>query len=534
MKTQIDIFTGFLGSGKTSMINEMLEEYIVYEEKIVIIQCETGEEEIKDDFINNRNIIVYKLPKEKPLDNLYIKEIAEKYSPHRIIIEQNGMDSLDKLLNKLNHKGMRKYFVTNTIVNVIDCRKFHMLMGIVGDNLMTQIVYSDIVILNYGDKVTAEELKKIKRKVKIINKSGSIIDFESIGSFKEYIDEDRKEKWIKKSSDKLSLLMLTCIAIYLFLNIFKAIDLVNLNVDFSKFHILNTIFIGILIESFPFLIIGVLISSLIQIFVTRDMIVKYFPKNKVLSFLMAIVGGVFFPVCDCAIVPVVSRLVKKGVPLYAAVTFMLAAPIVNPIVIASTYYAFPGQPSIVLFRLLIGIVVAVVSGLIFLIFPENEGISIKNLDSQYNCSCIYCNGYRIDKGIKGKISVIFKHAGEEFFDVGKFLIIGALLASIFQVMIPKSILENVSNLEVTSILIMMIIAFLFSVCSSSDAFIARSFSNQFSMNSIMGFMVLGPMVDIKNLLMLSESFNKRFIVKLLFIVFNIAFSAICFFTILFF
>lgn len=94
-------------------------------------------------------------------------------------------------------------------------------------------------------------------------------------------------------------------------------------------------------------------------------------------------------------------------------------------------------------------------------------------------------------------------------------------------------LGKVSGGGVSSILIMMIVAFLFSLCSSSDAFIARSFTSQISLNAIMGFMVLGPMIDMKNLIMLSESFSKRFIIKLIFIVFNITFSAICFFTILY-
>src|SRR5690606_11971453 len=157
-----------------------------------------------------------------------------------------------------------------------------------------------------------------------------------------------------------------------------------LNIDFTKLYILNTIFISILMESFPFLILGVFISSIIQVFITRDMVVKYFPQNKIISFLFAIVGGIFFPVCDCAIVPVVSRLVKKGVPLYVAVTFMLSAPIVNPIVIISTYYAFPNQPQIMIFRIIIGIIVAIISGVLFLIFPEKE-ISIKNNELDEVC-----------------------------------------------------------------------------------------------------------------------------------------------------
>ncbi|WP_312667849.1 permease [Tissierella praeacuta] len=530
MRTKVEIITGFLSSGKTSMINSILRGEKDENKKIVIIQCELGEEKIKDEYLH-QSIIKESISNLSLLKFNYIKEIIEKYSPDKIIIEQNGMDSLEELLNNLDNKISRRYIMIERITNIIDCRNFNMLMGILGNNLINKIAYSDLIILNNVDKVSPNELEDINKKVRSRNKTGVIIEIDEGEGFSDYFQFKNENKKLEgKIYDKLTMLFLITVAIYLSLNIFMAIDFGKLNIDFTKLYILNTIFISILMESFPFLILGVFISSIIQVFITRDMVVKYFPQNKIISFLFAIVGGIFFPVCDCAIVPVVSRLVKKGVPLYVAVTFMLSAPIVNPIVIISTYYAFPNQPQIMIFRIIIGIIVAIISGILFLIFPEKE-ISIKNNELDEVCSCIYCNNIK-DIGIKGKISMIFKHAGEEFFDVGRFLILGALLTSFFQVMISKDLLVKLSGDNVISILIMMLIAFLFSLCSSSDAFIARSFLNQFSIGSIMSFMVLGPMIDMKNLIMLSDSFSKRFIIKLTFIVFNITFSVICFFTIL--
>ncbi|MBU5311836.1 permease [Tissierella carlieri] len=531
MKTGIEIVTGFLSSGKTSMINIILGENIDKDKKIVIIQCEMGQKEINEKEINE-NIIIEKIPKGNSLEEMYIKQIVDKYSPDKIIIEQNGMETIEELLNQLDTKSMRKYTIIERIINIIDCKQFNMLMGILGNNLINKISYSDLIILNHVDGVSDDELEDINKKIGSINKSGLVIEINEHEKFLDYTKNKETNKiWKGTIYDKLSILFLIVASIYLSINLLISIDFSKFNIDFSNIYILNTIFISILMESFPFLILGVFISSIIQIFVTRDMIVKYFPKNKIISFLVAIVGGLFFPVCDCAIVPVVSRLVKKGVPLYAAVTFMLAAPIVNPIVIVSTYYAFPGQPQIMIFRLIIGIIVAIITGILFLIFPEEE-MTVKSHELDNLCNCIYCNN--INNGdIKGKISTIFKHAGEEFFDVGKFLIIGALLTSFFQVIIPKDIILKLGGDSVTAILLMMSIGFLFSLCSSSDAFIARSFLNQFSLSSIMGFMILGPMIDIKNLIMLSDIFSKRFIIKLTFIVFNVTFSAICFFTILY-
>lgn len=192
----------------------------------------------------------------------------------------------------------------------------------------------------------------------------------------------------------------------------------------------------------------------------------------------------------------------------------------------STYYAFGFK--IALARVGIGVIISLITGIIFLIFPEEKEVLEKGINN-YTCNCAYCSG-AYDKGDGfSKILSVFKHVGEEFFDVGKFLIIGAFITAVIQVFLPKSLLLQITKSEISSIIIMMLLAFLFSVCSSSDAFIARSFSNQFNMSALMGFMVLGAMADIKNILMLSESFSKRFIIKLLFIVWNITFSIICFY-----
>ncbi len=526
MKIQIDIFTGFLSSGKTTLINEVLQRYINIEENIVIVQCEQGEEELEEDIIDRKNITVERLSKNQTIDVEYMKEIIKTYKPNRIIIEHNGMAKIEELLDMLCRRGIRRYCIVNRIINVIDSRQFHMLMGIVGPNLISQISYGNINVLNYTDRISADKLEGLKREISSINKSGIIVDIEKPEDFQEYMEYNNRKSIGTSTDNGLALGFLVFVILFLAINIIRVIDLSDY---MFKLQVLNTVFISILMEAFPFLLLGVFISSIIQLFVTQDMIIKYFPKNKIISFFVAIIGGMFFPVCDCAIVPVTSSLTKKGVPLHATVTFMLAAPIINPIVLMSTYYAFGYK--IALARMTIGIIVATVTGIIFLIFPEEKDILVKDMNS-YLCNCAYCNGVYDNDKILSKISSIFKHAGEEFFSVGKFLIIGAFITAMVQVFIPKNIFVQIGEFEVMSIILMMGLAFLFSVCSSSDAFIARSFSNQFSKSSIMGFMVFGAMLDIKNLLMLSESFSKRFIIKLSFILCNVAFSVLCFYHII--
>lgn len=531
MKTKIDIFTGFLGSGKTSIINGMLEKVCQDGERIVIIQCEWGEEELHKGALEKGSIFVKKPGKEEPVDAKYIETVLKKYLPHRIIIEQNGMSGLMELLGALDEGSIAKKCRINNVVNVIDCRNFEMLMNLVGSNLVEQIENSDLLVLNHA--LDSDGTDNLKKTLKALNRSAEIISIAAPEDFGKAVEDgalnDREEGgWIKKPSDKLFAVFLAAVLLYLLVNVFRSIDFDLSKVDISGLQVLNTVFISILIQAFPFLLIGVFVSSIIQIFVSKEMIIKYFPRNKFVSFLAAVLGGLLFPVCDCAIVPVATRLVKKGVPLHAAVTFMLAAPIVNPIVIASTMYAFPGQPQIAFYRVYLGITVAVATGITFMLFPEKEEVVLKG-PANLLCNCIYCSTGNRAEGFAAKAAAVFKHAGEEFFDVGRFLVAGAALTSIFQVAVPKTWLEQTGSQGVVSLLVMLAAAVILSVCSSSDAFIARSFSNQFPMGSVMGFMVLGPMVDVKNVLMLFSSFNKRFIIKFLLIVCVLSFSLLYFF-----
>jgi len=311
-------------------------------------------------------------------------------------------------------------------------------------------------------------------------------------------------------------------ALYFLFSIIKSIDIVS-RIDSSLFPVLNTVFLSILIQALPFLLLGVLVASTIQVLISSETIARIFPRNSVFGFIVAMLAGVFFPVCDCAVVPVAAGLVKRGVPLPAAVTFLLAAPIVNPIVIASTWYAFPDQPHMALFRVYFGLIIALAAGLMFRVLPA-ENVLLSNSNSLDLCTstCSCCSSHVQTTGFGDKIGMIFRHAVQEFFQVGKFLIFGALLSSALQVLVPKDIFYGISGTAV-SILIMMIAAFILSVCSTSDAFIARTFVNQFPMGAVMGFMILGPMLDIKNVLMLLSSFQKRFVVKLVLIIFSITF-----------
>ncbi|MBY0122749.1 permease [Bacillus sp. S/N-304-OC-R1] len=274
----------------------------------------------------------------------------------------------------------------------------------------------------------------------------------------------------------------------------------------QSFLQMNTIFISILIEAIPFVLIGVLVSGIIQIFLTEEMIKKLLPKNRFLSILFAILLGALFPACECGIVPIVRRLILKGVPLHAAIVFMLTAPIINPIVLFSTYIAFGNQWNMMLLRGGVAALVAMLIGTIISYqFKGDQLIEKAKAHSHHHHHSSSKNS------LSSKLASVFRHAIEEFFSVGKYLIFGAFIAAAMQTFIKTSALLEIGHSKASSSLVMMALSFLLSLCSQADAFIASSFQSTFSKGSLIAFLVFGAMLDVKNTLMMLSVFKKRFV-----------------------
>ncbi|MBU2660867.1 permease [Bacillus cabrialesii] len=274
----------------------------------------------------------------------------------------------------------------------------------------------------------------------------------------------------------------------------------------SSFLQLNSIFISILIEAIPFILIGVILSGIIQMFVSEEMIARIMPKNRFLAVLFGALAGILFPACECGIIPITRRLLLKGVPLHAGVAFMLTAPIINPIVLFSTFIAFGNRWSVVFYRGGLALAVSVIIGII---------LSYQFKDSQLLKPDEPGHHHHHHHTLLQKLGGTLRHAIDEFFSVGKYLIIGAFIAAAMQTYVKTSTLLAIGQNDVSSSLVMMGLAFVLSLCSEVDAFIASSFSSTFSLGSLIAFLVFGAMVDIKNLLMMLAAFKKRFVFLLI-------------------
>ncbi|MBM7605317.1 uncharacterized membrane protein YraQ (UPF0718 family) [Metabacillus crassostreae] len=276
---------------------------------------------------------------------------------------------------------------------------------------------------------------------------------------------------------------------------------------------LNTIFLSIVIEAIPFILLGVFVSSLIQIFVSEETVKKYIPKNMIIAVLPAALLGAIFPVCECAVVPVVRRLIKKGMPLHVAFVFLACAPILNPVVAASTYFAFQTNLSILTGRMVLAFILSIIIGLVlYVLFKNSDQLKLtsEELVGKQTSTSEVLN--------VNKLKATLYHASDEFFDMGKFLIIGAFIASLFQTFLDREILLNLGSSEFSSPIVMMVFAFVLSLCSEADAFIAASFGNTFAPGALLAFLVYGPMLDLKNTIMLFAFFKTKFVFTFILVV----------------
>lgn len=283
----------------------------------------------------------------------------------------------------------------------------------------------------------------------------------------------------------------------------------------ETFQLFSAIATSIFIEAMPFLIIGALFSAAIEVFVSTDRLLRYIPKSMGGGLILGIFAGFFLPTCECGVVPIVRRLVKKGVPPFIAIAYMLAAPIVNPVVLASTYFAFRGNITFVLARIVLAVVVAGVLGF----YTQRLGQVVLDRHSQGENKCHGHNHdhahdhHHEEQSFLQKIRSLIVHAGLEFLDMGKFLIIGALCAAIFKILLPETIMTILTSNLLMSIAGMMILAILLSICSEADAFVAASFQ-AFPDGAKLAFVGIGPMVDLKLIGMYAVTFRRRMVFAL--------------------
>ena len=323
----------------------------------------------------------------------------------------------------------------------------------------------------------------------------------------------------------------------------------------SQFGSGLTLFLSLMVEAMPFLIFGVLISGILLLFVNERQLVTLFPKHPLLGALAGSLFGFLFPVCECGNVPVARRLIIQGASPSVAIGFLLAAPTINPVVIWATWTAFPDQPEIVILRVVFSLAIATCIGWVFswqadlkpflqpsiaalMLAPESDTPDPPNSPSLLQSGTFFLDQpgkpVALDPNnldavlalstpqrlsIGDRLPLLLENTVQELREMGGVLVLGSLLATILQIAVPRNVILDIGQGPITSVLAMVGLGGLISICSTVDAFFALSFASTFTSGALLAFLVFGPMFDLKSMGLLLMVFKTRAVLYIFALVF---------------
>ena len=293
-----------------------------------------------------------------------------------------------------------------------------------------------------------------------------------------------------------------------------------------------TVFLGVFFEALPFLLLGVLVSAVMQMFVAPSLVERLIPRGRLRAAVAGAALGAIFPVCECGVIPVARRLLDKGASLPAALGFMLAGPVVNPIVFWATWTALgPGMAAL---RLGTSLVMAVTVAWIYSLHPHPETVIVAPVRP---VSAPSEAGISQEPEVRrspaegsagttiGRLFAAFGMAGDELLEMGRYLVIGAAAAAILRTVVPGSALISAGQGPILSVPLTMALAALLSICSVVDAFVALSLTGLVSSGAMLAFLVFGPVVDVKSILLYSTVLRWRTVMMLVMLLTQLALLA---------
>jgi uncharacterized membrane protein YraQ (UPF0718 family) len=258
-----------------------------------------------------------------------------------------------------------------------------------------------------------------------------------------------------------------------------------------------TVFVAVILQALPFLVLGVVLSAVIAVFVPPSFFARALPKRPALAVPVAGLAGVVLPGCECASVPVAGALVRRGVTPAAALAFLLSAPAINPIVLTATAVAFPRNPGMVFARFGASLVAACVMGWLWQRLGRTDWLRPPARPSFEHA---------------GKGAAFWGSVRHDVMHAGGFLVVGAMAAATLKAVVPAAWLHAVASTPVVSVLALAVLAVLLSICSEADAFVAASLS-EFSLTARLAFLVVGPMIDLKLFAMQAGTFGRGFALR---------------------
>lgn len=284
----------------------------------------------------------------------------------------------------------------------------------------------------------------------------------------------------------------------------------------------NEIFLGMIEKAIPFIIIGVVISEVMENFINGSNIYNIIPQSRGLALITASIIGLICPVFKENIVDFCKGLIKNKVPSYIAITFMLSVPIINPITILSTFLAFSNDIGLALLRVIGTTFIAISIGYIFSFFR------FQIIKSSFDTNINRTKHSYIKSVESAKVKGVMVKSGLRAINILKYFVAASAVAAFIQILMPYDIIMDIQNKKLLSLVVVMLMAYFMNVSSEADAFIAASLLNIFTSYSVVTFLIFGAMIDVKNTILMRKYFTTEFIVVLisLLLIFNIIFSYI--------
>lgn len=486
------IVSGFIGSGKSTFINEQLQ----YRKKLGGTACIIAEEGsvslIKEGLQLSPDVLSAITPNQPDTYSTIVEEIEtyiNKVKPKEIWIEWNGMLSFHLLESLLYSDKLRHMLQIEKVLYICTDQFVSSILPGLGNDVISQLYSADCIITE--SDIHHALLRTYNRDAKIITAPTS----------------EKVAQLCHNSTWGLipNLLVIGITAYILLVTAFRH------DIPYS-IHQCFAIITGLIIEAIPFLLLGTIGSTVIRYFVPQSVLLKLLGNHSWKSYGAAMISGLALPICDCAIIPLFKALTDRGVPLSVALLFILASPIINPITILSTWYAFPDDPMISVWRIVFGLSVALLVALSFRFLPPSISMMKAKTAQDLSYEEIVLEAAK-SKYISKKRVLI--HIEKEFSQLLFYFSMAACVLSVVQVYgKPWLINTGITLPDMWSIPILLVLAFFFSICSTSDAIIGKSLSALFPMSSVMGFLILGPMLDIKNVYILKQYMPTSFILRL--------------------
>jgi uncharacterized protein len=271
-----------------------------------------------------------------------------------------------------------------------------------------------------------------------------------------------------------------------------------------------TLSISVVIESLPFVFLGILLSIAVQVWLPEGFLLRHLPRNAVLRRITISMLGVLLPVCECGNVPLARGLILRGLTVGESMTFLLAAPILNPVTIITTYQAFGWSDGILVSRILGGFVIANLIGWIYSRHPKPMSL----LTPKFQASCAHAHDEVRTTRARRSVDMFSAETSAML----PALFVGSAVAGLIQVAVSRDVLITLGQNPVLSVFALMALAFVIAICSNVDAFFILAFGSTFMPGAIVAFLVFGPMIDVKMLALMRTTFTAKTLVQLTVIV----------------